>query len=127
MRALRLLFVAAVTGGALLVLGPAAGAANSAKVCQTFDTLQEELDEVDVANAKTFDLDAMEEVGDAFHKAAKKAPKRVKSALTTLGDVYEAVGGSGSDVGALQAFGKNGQKYTKALTTFATYYGTRCS
>jgi hypothetical protein len=51
----------------------------------------------------------------------------VKAALTTLGDVYEAIGGSDSDVEALQAFGKNGQKYSKALTSFVTYYSTNCT
>lgn len=131
MRTLRLLVVAALSCGALLVAAPVAGAsvgasapsANSA--CQTLDDLQSDLSDIDPTSADTFDRGALQDVGDAFHKAAKNAPKKVKSALNTLGSVYQAMGGSKSAVDAL-AENNNGKKFAKALRVFTTYYATNC-
>ena len=128
MRVAPVVLVAALSCGALVVLSPTAGAAAPAasKACSTLATLQEELDDVDPSDQESFDSDTFQDVGDAFHKAAKKAPKDVKSALKTLGDVYEAMGDGDGPVEALQEYAENSQKFTKAVTKFSNYYSTAC-
>jgi hypothetical protein len=131
MRVARLLLIASLSCGALLVAAPAAGAVPAAsatsKTCKTLTTLQNDLNDVDPSDRDSFDQDAFADFGDAFHKAARKSPKKVKSALNALGDVYSSLGGSDNYVDALQEFGQSGQKYSKALNTFVTFYSTNCT
>ena len=128
MRTLRLLVVATLSCGAFLIAVPSAGASvpSASSACQSFEDLQSDLSDIDPTSAESFDRDALQDVGDAFHEAAKNAPKKVKSALNTLGSVYEAMGGSESAVDAL-AKNNNGKKFTKALRVFTTYYATNCT
>jgi hypothetical protein len=129
MRALRLLLVAAMACGTLLVLGPAASAAvpTASKACNTYTQLQEDIADAGIENSNDFDADAVQQVGKAFRKAAKSAPKNVKSAMNTLATLYEAIGGNENSAEAFAAFAKNGEKISKALTTFSTYYATKCA
>jgi hypothetical protein len=131
MRVARLLLIAALSCGALLAAAPAAGAlpaaSSNSKTCRALTALQNDLDDIDPSDKDSFDQDAFSDFGDAFHKAAKQSPAKVKSALNTLGDTYSALGGSDNYVDALQEFGKSGQKYSKALTTFVKFYSTNCT
>ncbi len=102
-------------------------AAKIDKTCKTFDTLQDDLDNVDPSNVGDFDSDAFKQVGKAFRKASKTAPKKVKSALVTVASLYGALAGSDNAVGALQEYGKHAKKFTKALTKFGIYYATKCA
>jgi hypothetical protein len=129
MRALRLLLVGLIACGALVAFAPSSGAAVPAasKACNSYKKLQKDLDNADPTDAKGFDASAFKQVGAAFKKAAKSSPKKVKSALNTLGDYYNAIGGKGNYVEALQEIGKNGQKFSKAIGTFSTYIATACT
>jgi hypothetical protein len=129
MRALRLLLVAALTSGALLVLAPVAGAtapaASNAKVCQALADFGS--DTPDVTDPEAFDADQFKEFGNSLEKASKQAPKKVKGALVTLASLYKALGGADNAGEAVQEYAKNGQKFGKALGTFLSYYSTNCS
>jgi hypothetical protein len=131
MRALRLLLVSAVACGALLALVPESGAGASVPAanrgCAAYTQLQKDLAKADPSDASSFNQGAYKKIGAAFKKAAKNAPKQVKSAMTTLGSIFSAFGGSNSYAGVLTEMGKNGQKFTKALSTYSTYYATNCS
>jgi hypothetical protein len=129
MRALRVLLVSLVACGALVTLAPASGAAVPAasKACNSYKQLQKDLDKADPSDAKAFNASAFKKVGAAFKKAAKSSPAKVKAALNTLGDYYNAIGGKGNYVEALQEIGKNGQKFSKAIGTFSTYIATACT
>ena len=128
MRSFRALVLTALAAAGLTVLAPVATASAPAvsKACKSLNTLQKELDKVDPSDASNFDFDQLNEIGDAFHKAAKSAPTKLKSALNTIGGIYSDMGDADNVAGAVQAFGKSGQKYTKAFRTFSTYLTTNC-
>jgi hypothetical protein len=129
MRTIRVLVLAALAAGSLTVLAPAASASAPAvsKTCKSLNTLNKKLAKINPSDSKDLEFGALGDIGSAFHKAAKSAPPKLKSALNTIGDVYESMGDAGSVSGALAAYGKNGQKYTKAFQTFGTYLATNCS
>jgi hypothetical protein len=132
MRAGRVLLVALCSGAALFAVTPAADAASTkAGACKALNKLDRELSNVNFADADadSYDQDAFAEIGDAFQDAAdsKKTPKQLKSALTTIGTVYEDLGDSDDYVAAVQTFGRNGAKWTKALGTWTTYMATNCT
>jgi intergrase/recombinase len=128
MRTFRVLVLAALAAGSLTVLAPAASASAPAvsKTCKSLDTLNKALDDVDVGSGKNIDLSQLDDVADAFHKAARTAPKKLKAALNTIGDVYGDMADSDNIGAAVQEFSKNAQKYSKAFRTFATYLTTNC-
>ena len=129
MRTFRVLVLAALAVGGLAVLAPGASASapSVSKACKSLNTLNKELDNVDVSSGKDFDLGQLNDIADAFHKAAKTAPKKLKSALNTIGDIYGKMGDADNVGGAVAAFGQNAQKYSKAFRTFGTYLATNCS
>ena len=120
----------ALAAAGLTVLAPVATASAPAvsKACKSLNTLQKELDKVDPSDSSSrLRLRPAERaIGDAFHKAAKSAPTKLKSALNTIGGIYSDMGDADNVAGAVQAFGKSGQKYTKAFRTFSTYLTTNC-
>jgi hypothetical protein len=127
MRVARLLLIAMLSCGALLATSSAAGAVSAnAKTCKTLKALDKDLSKVNVDDADSFDQDAFGDIGNAFEKAAKKSPAKLKSALNTIGDVYTDMGDSDNYVDALQAYGRNGQKYAKAFGTYAKFLSTSC-
>ncbi|MET0921405.1 MAG: hypothetical protein ABWY77_09435 [Acidimicrobiia bacterium] len=129
MRALRLLLVSAMACGALLVFAPASGAAVPAasKVCSLSEDLQADLGNTNASTAAKLDSNTFKKTAAAFKKAAKSAPAKVKSAMNTLASYYSALGGSKDEAELLAAMGKNGEKFSKATTTFITYIATNCT
>jgi hypothetical protein len=128
-RVLRVLLVGVVACGTLLLVAPGAGAARApttTKACRTLTALQNDLNDVDPSDSEAFDAGAFEEIGDAFHDAARKAPKQLKSALGTLGDFYEDLSNADSSVEALQEYGERGEEFSKAITKFSTFYAATC-
>ncbi len=131
MRFVRVLLVGVFACGTLLLLAPGAEAAkdrksSAKKACKTLTSLQQDLDAVDPTDSDRFDATAFAGTAEAFHKAARKAPKRVKSSLETLGDFYEALSDADSSVEALQEYGERGEQFSKAITKFSTFYATAC-
>ena len=59
--------------------------------------------------------------------AGKYAPGNVKSALNTLANYYNALVKAGTDTGKLTSLAQLGSKYSKAATTFSTYYIKQCA
>jgi hypothetical protein len=128
-RVVRVLLVGVFACGTLLLVAPDAGAVRAprtTKACKSLTALQNDLNDVDPSDSKAFDAGAFEEIGDAFHDAAKKAPKQVKRALGTLGDFYEDLSNADSSVEALQEYGERGEDFSKAITKFSTFYAAAC-
>ena len=113
MRVLRVLLIATLTCGSLLLLAPGAGAASTN--CKALTSLQSKLDELNPKN-----LDGYHDVGDEFHSAAKKAKGKLKSALDDLGDTYDSIGNL-SDLQDLSTSGyaKSFKTYIKAAVNCA--------
>lgn len=127
MRVLRVLVVAVLSCGALLLVAPPAGAASSkAKTCKTLRQIDKELSKVDIQDQDAFDTDAYSEVGDAFHSAARKAKGKLKSALNTIGDVYDDLGDSDNYAEVLTSFGRNSSRWTRAIGTYTSHLATSC-
>jgi hypothetical protein len=129
MRLLRAAFAGIMSCGMLFTVAAPGGAAGgtSSKTCATYETLQSDFEDLSTSLADGFDETGLEKIGKTFRKAAKKAPKSVKSSLVKLAKFYESLGGFDSSVGALRAYAKNASKYSKAFTKFATYYATNCA
>jgi hypothetical protein len=132
MRALRLLLVSALACGALLAFAPSSGAAvpavpSASKTCSVYNQLTKDLANADTSSAKKFDASTFKKIGAAFKKAAKSAPPKVKTAMNTLASYYGTIGGSDNDAEAFAEISKNGEKFSKAITTFTTYYATNCN
>jgi hypothetical protein len=129
MRTFRLLMIAALAAGGLTVLAPEAGASvpGVSKTCKSLNKLQKELDKVDPSDTENFDFDELGDIGSAFHKAAKGAPSKLKSAMNSIGDVYDDMADADNLSDAVSTYGKNARKFTKALTTWGTYLATNCT
>ncbi|MET0275516.1 MAG: hypothetical protein ABW211_01575 [Acidimicrobiia bacterium] len=129
MRALRCLLVSLIACAGLVALSPGAVASvpSASKACANYKQLQKDLDKADPSDAKGFDSAEFKKVGAAFKKAAKKSPAKVKDAMNTIASYYNALGGKDNYVEALQEIGKNGQKFSKAIGTYVTYFSTACA
>lgn len=123
-----------VAGGALVAHALPAEAASSAKGCDALEVLAEDLGALgdiptDSANPTVKELEATYRgQAEAYHKAAKNAPKKLRSALETLGDNYEAIQDDvyGSDTGAKAVKFFASKRYTKALKKYRTYRLEKC-
>jgi hypothetical protein len=62
----------------------------------------------------------------ALKKAAKSAPGKVKSALNDMASFFAAVGSAGSKLDAEKAAIAHASQYTKAVSTFISYYTKNC-
>jgi hypothetical protein len=62
----------------------------------------------------------------ALRKAAKAAPGKVKSALNDMASFFAAVGAAGSKIDAEKAALAHASQYTKAVSTFISYYTKNC-
>lgn len=130
MRLLRATVAVILSCGMLFVFGgAAAGASNktSSKACDTYDSLQSDLEDLSTTLANDFNANELEKVGKAFRKASKKAPRSLRSSLVKIAKFYESLGGFDNGVGALRAYSKDASKYSKAFTKLATYYATHCA
>jgi hypothetical protein len=127
MRSLRVFAVGVLLAGGLAVLAPGASAAVS-KTCQSLNTLNKKLDDaIASGDAGTVDSGAINNLSKSFRKAAKTAPKPLKSAMNTIADVAADVADTGSPAAAAAALKKAGQKFTSALVTWGTYLSKNCS
>jgi hypothetical protein len=130
MRTFRVFAVGALVAGGLAVLAPGAGASLPAvsKACRSLNTLNTSLDEaVASGNSGKFDSGAINNLSKSFRKAAKTAPKSLKSAMNTIADVAANVAGAGNTAAAAAALKKGGQKFSVALVTWSTYLAKNCS
>ena len=130
MRSLRVLVVGVLVTGGLAVLAPGTSASVPAasKACQSLNTLNKSLDKaIASGNVGKFDSGAVNNLSKSFRKAAKTAPKSLKSAMNTIADVAADVSHTGSTAAAAAALKKAGQKITVALVTWQTYLTKNCS
>jgi hypothetical protein len=107
------------------VLAPDAYGATP-KACKSLDTLNRDLQKVDPSGgiASTEQYSGM---AVAFRRAARKAPKQLKSAMTTIAGVYQDLAAADSRGDALARFASHAKEYAKAITTWTTYYPKNCS
>jgi hypothetical protein len=119
-----LVVVAVVVVGALGVLAPDAhGAAQ--KACKTLDTLNKELQKVDPSGGTS--SQEYSDTASAFRRAARKAPKQLKSAMTTFAGIYADLAAADSRGDALARFASHAKEYGKAVIAWTTYYPKNCS
>ena len=128
MRTFRVLVLAALTVGGLALMAPGATATAPAtsKTCTALNTLNKELQNINPSSSKKLNYKALGQTADAFHKAAKSAPRALKAAMNTIGDVFDDISSANSTNGALAAYGKNAGKYIKALKTYGKYVTEKC-
>jgi hypothetical protein len=123
-RRFRFVIAVALAIGALAMLTvDAYGAAP--KACKTLDTLNKELQKVG-ASDNTFSSQEYSDTASAFRRAARKAPKQLKSSMNTFANVYEDLAAADSRGDALARFASHAKEYGKALTTWTTYYPKNC-
>ncbi len=67
-------------------------------------------------------------VGKGFKTAAKQAqaPKKVRKALTTIGDFFSRLAGADSTAEKVAVSARYGKKYSKAVLRFGTHYASEC-
>ncbi len=129
MRTVRLLAVTTLIASGLVVLVPSAraSAATTPKVCETFTRLNKELDSLDPTDKNgNFNREALQNAAATFRSAAKDAPKKVKSAMRTIANIYDDIGNENNVTGAVSAFAKNAKKYSKAIATWSSYIVKNC-
>ncbi len=129
MRTFRFGLIAALSG-AFLAVAPLAGAGASTKGCDALRTLQDEIADLgDIADdplqptAKELE-ETYRGQAAAYHQAAKRAPKGLRSALEALGDSYEAIGDDVYGSAATKFF--TSKKYTRSLKKYRGYILRRC-
>ena len=115
-------------GGMFAASGASASVPAVSKTCQSLNTLNENLDAaIASGDAGKVDSGAINSLSKSFRKAAKTAPKPLKSAMNTIADVAAHVAGAGSPAAAAAALKKAGAKFTSALVTWGTYLTKNCS
>jgi hypothetical protein len=62
----------------------------------------------------------------ALKKVAKSAPGKVRSALNSMASFFAAVGSAGSKIDAEKAALSHASDYSKAVSTFISYYTKNC-
>jgi hypothetical protein len=117
--------IAMVGMTALVFVAPAASAADTAKFCAANDKLQSKLDNLN--NGKSFNPSDFKSAGSAFKAAAKSAPKKVKSAMGTIGSFLSSLGSGNAADYAKALAGSGGKNYGKAIATWSTYVATNCT
>jgi hypothetical protein len=126
MRTFRILVLSALAAGSLTVLAPAAHA--SAPAATKLEKFCASVAKISANSSSSKDSAAALQLAKTTRKAAKLAPTaKVKSALNTMADYYEAIGNASNDPGKAAAALKSAAKYTKAAAVFSTYYAKNCS
>jgi hypothetical protein len=127
MRTLRLLVVAGLALGGLAVLAPGASASAPAasaklvKFCKAVEHISSDAPSGS-NSAKT------KKLVNTTRNAAKLAlTSKVKSALNTMADYFQAVGDAGTNPGKLAAATKLAGKYARAAAVYTGYYIANCS
>ena len=102
MRTFRVLVLSALAAGSLTVLAPAAHA--SAPAATKLDKFCASVAKISANSSSSKDSAAALQLAKTTRKAAKLAPtSKVKSALNTMADYYEAIGNASSDPGKAAA------------------------
>jgi hypothetical protein len=124
-RGFRFVVAAALLVGAFGVLAPDAHGATP-KACKSLDALNKELQKVDPSGS-TVSSQQFSDIASAFRRAARKAPKQLKAAMTTIAGVYQDLAAADDRGDALARFASHAKEYSKAITTWTTYYPKNCS
>ena len=124
-RGFRFVVAAALFLGAFAVLAPDAYGATP-KACKSLDTLNRDLQKVDPSGS-SFSSQQYSDIASAFRRAARKAPRQLKSAMTTIAGVYRDLAAADNRGDALARFASHAKEYGKAVTTWTTYYPKNCS
>ena len=120
------LLVVALLGLLVLTTADSGGAAVSAKNTKFCNQVQN-FSHVNASNSSVSDdLKVAAADAKALRKAAKSAPSKVKSALNNMASFYAAVGSAGSKADAEKAALEHASSYTKAKSTFISYYTKNC-
>ncbi len=129
-RAWRLALVGSVLmlSGVAVAPGASAAVPAASKTCRSLNTLNKNLDKALASGTSGHvDAGAINNLSNSFRKAAKTAPKGLKSAMNTIADVAANVGRTGSPAAAAAALKKAGQKLSVAAVTWETYLAKNCS
>jgi hypothetical protein len=117
--------VAALVAGAFAVSAPAVDAtvtaASNPKFCKTVENISA------TDTGKSTDAAVARRLATAARSAAKQAPTKVRSALNTMADYYEAAAEVKNDPAKVADLSKLVAKYTKAFATFTSYYVKTCT
>jgi hypothetical protein len=126
MRTFRVLMLAALATGSLALMAPGASAsapASTASFCKAVAGISSDIGDDPSSGGNTATL------ASALRKAAKSAPSKVKGAVLTMADYFDAASGSSkTSPEKIAAFlRKSGAKYAKAVATFTSYYAKNCT
>jgi hypothetical protein len=129
MRVIRIASVCSLVAASLVGgVSQGAGAADgTSKACRSLAGLQDDLSEVGQEFDDAFDGEEFEEIGQAFTKAAKSAPKKVRSSLRTMAKFYRSIGDADDGADAARLLAQGAQRYGKAAGRFAEFLATECS
>jgi hypothetical protein len=127
MRRFRVLVVGALVAGGLAMLGAGASASVPAvsKTCKSLKSLDKTLNKVVTSN--NYDSGTISDLSKSFRKAAKTAPKSLRSAMNAIADVAADAAAAGSDTAATAALKKDAQKLSAAALTWTTYLSKNCA
>jgi hypothetical protein len=121
-RTFRFVIVAALAAGGFTMFGPAVDASVPAASNSKFCKAVENISSADPAKAS-----AARQLAKATRKAAKFAPTKVKNALNTMAEYYDAVADAGNDPAKLADVSELVDKYTKAFAVYTSYYVKTCA
>jgi hypothetical protein len=126
MRTFRVLILAALATGSLALMAPGASAtvpaASAASFCKAVSGISKNLSEDPSKGGNTG------KIASQLRKAAKSAPSKVKSAVETMADYFDAVSDAGKNPTKIaSALQKAAAKYGKAIATFSSYYAQNCT
>ena len=126
MRTFRFVVVAALVASAFAVLAPAVDASVAAASARSkFCKAVEKISATDPS--KSGNAAAARQLAKATRNAAKLAPTKVRNALNTMADYYNAVAEAGDNPAKLAGVARLVEKYTKAFATYTSYYIKTCT
>jgi hypothetical protein len=123
----RVLMVGVLVTAGLAILGPGATASVPAlsKTCTSLRSLDKTLNKV--VTSTNYDSRTINNLSKSFRKAAKTAPKSLRSAMNAIADVAADAAAAGSDTAATAALKKDAKKLSAAALTWTTYLSTNCA
>jgi hypothetical protein len=116
-RAFTFVVVAALATGGLALFAPEVDAASNTKFCKAVEN---------ISSADPTKASAARNLAKATRKAAKFAPTKVKKALNTMAEYYDAVADAGNDPAKLADVSDLVEEYTKAFGVYTSYYVKTC-
>src|SRR5262245_23394957 len=108
------LVIGALIAGGLVMLAPGANAAVAAapKTCKSLKSLNKKLNKV--VESCDYNSGTINNLSKSFRNAVKTAPKRLRSAMSTIAAVASDAADAGSPAAAAAALKKDGQKLAAA-------------